>query len=37
MFEIVEARPLARNIKQFVIKVPRIAKKQRPGQFIIVR
>ena len=37
MFEIVEARPLARNIKQFVIKAPRIAKKQRPGQFIIVR
>ena len=37
MFEIVEARSLARNIKLFVIKAPRIAKKQRPGQFIIVR
>ena len=37
MFEIVEARPLARGIKQFVIKAPRISKKQRPGQFIIVR
>ncbi len=37
MFEILEARPLARNIKLFVIKAPRIAKKQRPGQFIIVR
>src|SRR5271167_2367188 len=37
VFEIVEARQLARNIKQFVIKAPRIAKKQRPGQFIIIR
>ena len=37
MFEIVEARPLARNIKLFVIKAPRIARKQKPGQFVIVR
>ncbi len=37
MFEIVEARPLARGIKLFVIKAPRIARKQRPGQFVIVR
>ncbi len=37
MFEIVQARPLARGIKLFVIKTPRIARKQRPGQFIIVR
>ena len=37
MFDIVEARQLARNIKLFVIKAPRIAKKQRPGQFIILR
>ena len=37
VFEIVEARPLARNIKLFVIKAPRIAKKQQPGQFVIVR
>ena len=37
MFEIVEARPLARNIKLFVIRAPRIARKQRPGQFIILR
>ena len=37
MFDIVEARPLARNIKLFVIKAPRIARKQRPGQFIILR
>ena len=37
MFEIVEARPLARNIKLFTIKAPRIARKQKPGQFVIVR
>jgi ferredoxin/flavodoxin---NADP+ reductase len=37
VFDIVEARPLARGIKLFVIKAPRIARKQRPGQFIIVR
>ena len=37
MFPIVEARPLARGIKLFVIKAPRIARKQQPGQFVIVR
>jgi NAD(P)H-flavin reductase len=29
--------PLSRGIKLFEIKAPRIAKKQRPGQFVIVR
>jgi ferredoxin--NADP+ reductase len=37
VFEIVEARLLARAIKLFVIKAPRIARKQKPGQFVIVR
>ena len=37
MFPIVAARPLARGIKLFEIKAPRIARKQRPGQFVIVR
>lgn len=37
MFAILEARPLARGIKLFVISAPRIARKQRPGQFIILR
>jgi ferredoxin/flavodoxin---NADP+ reductase len=37
VFEIVEARPLARGIKLFVIKAPRIARKQKPGQFVILR
>jgi ferredoxin--NADP+ reductase len=37
VYEIVEARPLARGIKLFVVKAPRIACKQKPGQFVIVR
>jgi ferredoxin--NADP+ reductase len=37
VYDIVEARPLARGIKLFVIKAPRIARKQQPGQFVIVR
>src|SRR5664279_2529564 len=37
VFLIVAARPLARGIKLFEIKAPRIAKKQKPGQFVIVR
>ncbi len=37
MYRIVQAKLLGRNIKQFEIEAPRIAKKQRPGQFVIVR
>jgi ferredoxin--NADP+ reductase len=37
MYKIVEARPVGFNIKQFTIEAPRIARKQRPGQFIILR
>jgi ferredoxin--NADP+ reductase len=37
MYRIVQARFLGRNIKLFEIEAPRIAKKQRPGQFVIVR
>jgi ferredoxin--NADP+ reductase len=37
VFDIVQARPLARGIKLFEIRAPRIARKQRPGQFVIVR
>jgi ferredoxin--NADP+ reductase len=37
MYRIVEARTVGLNIKQFVIEAPRIARKQRPGQFIILR
>jgi ferredoxin--NADP+ reductase len=37
MYKIVEARAVGHNIKQFVIQAPRIARKQRPGQFLILR
>jgi len=37
MFPIVATRHVARGIKLFEIKAQRIAKKQRPGQFVIVR
>ncbi len=37
MFKIVDAAFLAPNIKRFVIEAPRIARKQRPGQFVILR
>lgn len=37
MYKIVEARSVGLNIKQFVVEAPRIAIKQRPGQFLILR
>jgi ferredoxin--NADP+ reductase len=37
MYRIVEAHTVGLNIKQFVVEAPRIARKQRPGQFIILR
>jgi ferredoxin--NADP+ reductase len=37
MYRIVEARSVGLNIKQFVIEAPRIARKQQPGQFLILR
>jgi ferredoxin--NADP+ reductase len=37
MYKILEARTVGLNIKQFVIDAPRIARKQQPGQFIILR
>jgi ferredoxin/flavodoxin---NADP+ reductase len=37
MFPIVEARTAGLNIRQFTIQAPRIARKQRPGQFVILR
>jgi len=37
MYKIVEARGVGLNIKQFVIEAPRIARKQKPGQFVILR
>ena len=37
MFPVVAARPPGRNIELFEIKARRIARKQRPGQFVIIR
>ncbi len=37
MYRIAEARTVGHNIKQFVIEAPRIARKQKPGQFLILR
>jgi len=37
VFKIVHAQFIAPGIKRFVIEAPRIARKQRPGQFVIVR
>lgn len=37
MFTIVEAKFLGPNVKQFEIEAPRIARAQKPGQFIILR
>lgn len=37
MYRILEARTVGLNIKQFVIEAPRIARKQLPGQFVILR
>ena len=37
MFKIIHAQFLAPGIKRFVIDAPRIARKQKPGQFVILR
>jgi len=37
MFRIVEKRELGRGVDEFVIEAPEIARKAKPGQFVIVR
>ncbi len=37
MFQIVDTRLLATAVKQFIISAPEIAKKRKPGQFIVLR
>ena len=37
MFRIVKKRELAENVDEFVIEAPLIAKKAKPGQFVIIR
>lgn len=37
MFKILHAEFIAPGIKRFLIRAPRIARKQKPGQFVILR
>jgi len=37
VFKILDAQFIAPGIKRFVLEAPRIARKQRPGQFVIIR
>jgi len=37
MYRITEARDVGFRIRQFTVEAPRIARKQRPGQFVILR
>ena len=37
MFNIIHAEFIAPGIKRFVLEAPRIARKQKPGQFVILR
>ena len=37
MFKIIDAQFIAPGIKRFVLDAPRIARKQKPGQFVILR
>lgn len=37
MFKIIEKKVLAKNVNKFVIEAPLIAKKHKPGQFVVLR
>jgi ferredoxin/flavodoxin---NADP+ reductase len=37
VFKIIDAQFIAPGIKRFVLEAPRIARKQKPGQFVILR
>ncbi len=37
MYKIIKARFLSEDVKHFVIDAPKIAAKQKPGQFVIIR
>jgi ferredoxin--NADP+ reductase len=37
VFKIIHAQFVAPGIKRFILEAPRIARKQRPGQFVILR
>ncbi|HSR12057.1 MAG TPA: sulfide/dihydroorotate dehydrogenase-like FAD/NAD-binding protein, partial [Thermodesulfobacteriota bacterium] len=37
MYQITDARLLAASVKQFKISAPEIARKRKPGQFVVLR
>jgi ferredoxin--NADP+ reductase len=37
VFEIIDAKQLASDVRWFRVRAPRVAKNRRPGQFVIVR
>lgn len=37
MFKIIDAQFIAPGIKRFILEAPRIARRQKPGQFVILR
>ncbi|MDG6218414.1 MAG: sulfide/dihydroorotate dehydrogenase-like FAD/NAD-binding protein, partial [Candidatus Thermoplasmatota archaeon] len=37
MYKIVEKKTLSKTVKLMVVKAPLVAKKAKPGQFIILR
>ncbi|MBU1627827.1 sulfide/dihydroorotate dehydrogenase-like FAD/NAD-binding protein [bacterium] len=37
MFDIIEKKELAKDVKEYVVKAHKIANKAKPGQFVIVR
>jgi ferredoxin/flavodoxin---NADP+ reductase len=37
LFPILEAKPLAKAVKQLKVEAPEIARKRKPGQFIVLR
>lgn len=37
MFKIIEKKILAKNVNKFVIEAPLIAKKHKPGQFVVLK
>jgi ferredoxin/flavodoxin---NADP+ reductase len=37
VFEIIDARLLAASVKQFKVAAPEIARKRKPGQFVVLR
>jgi ferredoxin--NADP+ reductase len=37
VFKIIDAQFIAPGIKRFILEVPRIARRQKPGQFVILR